>query len=457
MEREGNKISASQNHDFAETLLYGFIHSFCAKDEPLLTDVKSMAITSGSLRYIPDFYLPNGCKALDIKPKTIIEVKSSFTTESILFLRKVHDYFFNKFQKSGYRFLCVFMDGLHEDYLSPKISKVATVGRINSDFNIISYHELSKKAKNASPITYDEKEKEINQQQAILESAQKAFLTERISFFLGAGVSIDAKLPGWDELLKRVIEQASTEGITTLNNSDYDGLLKECGNSSIIMGRFLQTFYGGDEKKFKNAIRKALYQGRGKAPGSLAKTICKMVKYDKDNICSIITYNYDDLIEQGLKKINLDNIPVFGDAQLSTAMPIYHVHGYLPQEKDYPSKIVLSEREYHEIYRRSFHWSNVEQLHAMQRSVCFFIGMSMTDPNLRRLLDIAQGEVKGITRDMRHFAFIRDYKEINGNTDPMKIDDMKRRMSEMLRDLGVAVVWYKEHTDLPAILEKLIS
>ena len=93
----------------------------------------------------------------------------------------------------------------------------------------------------------------------------------------------------------------------------------------------------------------------------------------------------------------------------------------------------------------------------MQRSVCFFIGLSMTDPNLRRLLDIAQGEVKGSARDMRHFAFIREYKDVNGKADKDKIDDLKGRMSEMLRDLGVAVVWYKEHSELPAILEKLMS
>ena len=459
MEKEGNNNLQSRSSNFAETFLYSFINNFCKKSEPLLTDTNSLAITSGLRKYIADFYLPKGCKELGLKPKTLIEVKSSFTTNSIQFLRELHDSFYSKFKEKGYHFLCIFMDGSREDYLLP-MPNFGVVGRISDDFNIMFFDELVKRTtKQIDPVIFDDndKAKYEKQQQAIIENAHKAFLTERVSLFLGAGVSIDSRLPSWDELLKRVIDEANKAGITTLNRKDYDSLLKECGSSSIIMGRFLQTFFDGDEDKLKNVIRKALYQGVKKNPGELAKTICKMVRYDKENICSIITYNYDDLIEQGLKNINLDNIPVFGDVQHSTALPIYHVHGYLPQEKDYPSDIVLSEKEYHEIYRRSFHWSNVEQLHAMQRSVCFFIGLSMTDPNLRRLLDIAQGEVKGKARDMRHFAFIRDYKDVNGSTNAKKLEDLKRRMSEMLRDLGVAVVWYKEHQDLPAILDKLIS
>lgn len=456
MEREGKKVFASQNNDFAETLLFGFIQNFCTEDEPLLTDVKDMAIVSGLRKYIPDFYLPNGCQKLGMKPKTIIEAKSNFTTGSIQFLRELHDNFYSEFQKKGYHFLCVFMDDSHEEYQF-MASIFGLKSRLNDDFNIIFFDKLIEKAnKQGASITFDNKVSD-EQQKAIIENAHKAFLTERVSFFLGAGVSIDSNLPDWEELLKRVIEQASKDGVTTLKRDDYDGLLKECGSSSIIMGRFLQTFFDGDEEKFKTAIRQALYQGGKKQPGALAKTICKMVKYDRENICSIITYNYDDLIEQGLKSVKIDNIPVFGDVQHSTAMPVYHVHGYLPQEKDYPSDIVLSEKEYHEIYRRSFHWSNVEQLHAMQRSVCFFIGLSMTDPNLRRLLDIAQGEVKGNSRDMRHFAFIKEYDKINGNADAKKLCDLKRRMSEMLRDLGVAVLWYKKHSDLPGVLDKLMQ
>lgn len=456
MKTNGNTVQ--RNIVFSETLLYGFIHNFCKNDEPILTEVRTMAFESGSRRYIPDIYLPNGCSALQIKPKTMIEVRTQFNTESILMLRELYDYFYHDFQKKGYNFVCVFMEGSREDNLIP-FPNIGLHGRFNDQFYFTFFNDLFKKVKKQlDSITFDNKAKdEQQQQQAIIENAHKAFLTEKVSFFLGAGVSIDAKLPGWEELMKRVIDQAFKDGVTTLKRDDYDSLLKECGSSSIIMGRFLQTFFDGDEEKFKTAIRKALYQGVNKQPSDLAKSICKLVKYDKENICSIITYNYDDLIEQGLKSINLDNIPVFGDIQHSTALPIYHVHGYLPQKKDYPSNIVLSEKEYHEIYRRSFHWSNVEQLHAMQRSVCFFIGLSMADPNLRRLLDIAQGEVSGNSRDMRHFAFIREYKEVNGSTETKKLEDLKKRMSEMLRDLGVAVVWYKEYSDLPVILDRLMS
>ena len=102
-----------------------------------------------------------------------------------------------------------------------------------------------------------------------------------------------------------------------------------------------------------------------------------------------------------------------------------------------------------------YDWSNVEQLHAMQRSVCFFIGLSMTDPNLRRLLDIANDN-QSQSLDIRHFVFLSKEKSAEGLTGK-KAEEFCDKIEDMLRGLGVAVVWYKDYPDLPKLLDSMIA
>lgn len=128
---------------------------------------------------------------------------------------------------------------------------------------------------------------------------------------------------------------------------------------------------------------------------------------------------------------------------------------------------VLSEESYHELYREVYQWSNVEQLHALNNTVCVFIGLSMTDPNLRRLLEFSytQGEEDQIP----HYAFLRkshfEYAEQPNNSgkkewkvvSTVKQDKENREIiEEMLRELGVNVIWYDDHKDLPDKLDDLL-
>lgn len=92
---------------------------------------------------------------------------------------------------------------------------------------------------------------------------------------------------------------------------------------------------------------------------------------------------------------------------LPNEKPIYHVHGYVPRNNYIRSKPILSEKDYHELYKEAFHWTNVEQLHALNRNTCIFIGLSMQDPNLRRLLDISRGMLVDNMRDNPHFLFMQ--------------------------------------------------
>lgn len=111
---------------------------------------------------------------------------------------------------------------------------------------------------------------------------------------------------------------------------------------------------------------------------------------------------------------------------------------------------VLSEEQYHEVYANAYNWGNVELLHALNRTTCFFIGLSMNDPNLRRILEISHNEAADQTR---HYAFLARQQ----NFDTEKKDKCFQYVqTEIFKNLGLNVIWYNKHEELPVLLSQVI-
>ena len=53
-----------------------------------------------------------------------------------------------------------------------------------------------------------------------------------------------------------------------------------------------------------------------------------------------------------------------------------------------------------------YNWANITQLNYMINNTCVFIGLSMTDPNMRRLLEIAAQKRTDIKDTCRHYAIM---------------------------------------------------
>jgi len=94
---------------------------------------------------------------------------------------------------------------------------------------------------------------------------------------------------------------------------------------------------------------------------------------------------------------------------LPNEIGIYHVHGFLPRKDEIKTdnKITLSEDIYHAQYNDIYSWQNLVQLDKYQNCVCLFIGISLTDPNLRRLLDIAKNQ--RVDKSIVHYNIRKNY------------------------------------------------
>lgn len=172
-------------------------------------------------------------------------------------------------------------------------------------------------------------------------------------------------------------------------------------------------------------------------------------------ISAVLTYNYDTLLEDQLGLLKIPYMSVFQKEKVTKKQtPIFHVHGIIPPEakSDEAQKFhpVLAENDYHDLYGDVHNWSNTLTLQSLHHSRCVLIGLSMTDPNLRRLLDIAK-RGQGEDLDLYHFVFLGRKED----EDPSYYD----RQETIMAGLGLQVIWYEikddSHEDLQTLLKQL--
>lgn len=392
--------------------------------------------------FIADIYLPEGCKNLEIPGKSIVEVKYTFLYDTL------------------YRFKNLFrllkekepIENFYVIYVTCSDIFKKTFNLYKKDnFHIISFEEIKAKC----PLVLQDSDIKKEDTNKLIEEAKNMVKNHKCTLFLGAGVSIDAGLPSWDKLLKGLIELNENPDGAVFKSGNYDDIERNCAQSSLIIARYIKAGLFYSEKDFNKKLRSVLYKDI-KSEHTLAKNIAHCISWNygksKFGIESVITYNYDDLIEQELNILGVDNSSVYeGNRNNLGEFPIYHVHGILPEKEGANSKIILCEKDYHDVYKESYLWSNVEQLHALSRTICFFIGLSMTDPNLRRLLDFSRNIGD---KSLVHYVFLQKkwFSEHSTKNQDERNDEIQERI---MNDFGLNVIWFEEFSDVPKILEKI--
>lgn len=432
-------------YNYAEEEVYAFIKEQCSKDEDAQFMPWDVLMSKEAGVVVPDIYLPNGCKKLGIEKNTCIEVKANLRYDTFSRMREMSDFINAYLPDRGFHLILVTTEPIGG------ISKI-NVGLVGRDISIVYFNDWIDKVKagrrNAADnyVAYTPSDD--------LKIAQKAFNEGPNTFFLGAGVSRSEGLPDWKQLLISILEKRENR---RLGEDDFKKMLEANGNSMIILARYIRSLYDEKENGALEQDIHAILYSRRKTTTINSKTIreiCNLVKRPENKVRSIVTYNYDDLIEQQLKAIGFDAYSMYKMHEPNSGFPVCHVHGILGQDKKAYTSIVLSEQDYHEQYLRPFLWSNIEQLHALQNHNCFFVGMSMTDPNLRRLLDSTKGGKNSRNQqDFHCFAFLSKNSVTEGIRQGREA--YLDRQRSILENLGVRVVWYDDHNELPDLLKKL--
>lgn len=114
-------------------------------------------------------------------------------------------------------------------------------------------------------------------------------------------------------------------------------------------------------------------------------------------------------------------------------------------------EVVFSEDAYHSQFIEPFSWSNLIQLNKLSQNTCLFIGLSLTDPNLRRLLDVAIR--KNPEKSLNHY-FIKKTPFDSKTGD--KMDKLALLLEEQdANGLGLSMIWVDDYSEVPKILKKI--
>lgn len=416
-----------------------------------------------NLRY--DIGLLNGLKALGIDKPIYVECR-------VTLLSSTFQEVINRFEKGlKYEKNAIFIL-VYDDSRGGM-----SVKRKNPHFKFYGFSELAhivvagKKQLGIDSIPRNNEKyanwEEIRDQR--LEDLKEKLISQKCTPCLGAGVSMDAGIPSWDDLLKNLLIKAKK--IKSIKNAEdqYQTILESNNQSRLIAARIILSKI--DKKDHLRYIRDALYKRYNdnifeKSKGELINALAEL--FIIRNVEQIITFNFDTLLENKIKKKGGKCMSIFGKEIVGKGIiPIYHVHGIIKSKpdpnEDNPKNIwlrpVLSEEEYHKLYGHFHSWSNSVTLNALDNSICILIGLSLTDPNLRRLLDISK-EDKAKTKT--HFVFM-------GRNNKLDKNNYYEIQEDILNSLGLEVIWYniiesndsksgikkEDHSELLSLIYKL--
>jgi len=296
-----------------------------------------------------------------------------------------------------------------------------------------------------------------------------------LTLICGAGVSVDAGVPSWrlllNELLGNLIERQLPEA--PASTADQRKLVElyqtYISPTSLVVAQYLKNGLGDD---FLSMVRKTLY-AKSTDSSELLDAIVDLCRPQRSrkSLQAIITFNFDDLIESNLRRQHITHVPIYSEGKKASRfeLPIYHVNGFLPRDGDLSAEnsIVFSEDTYHSQFIDPFSWSNLVQLNQLNHGICLFVGLSMTDPNLRRLLDVSMR--KNPERHANHYVFKcrHDAQSLNHHVARLGLEaddaDTAKRfvaMSEILEEqdssnLGLNTIWVDDFDEIPPFLKSL--
>jgi NAD-dependent SIR2 family protein deacetylase len=311
-----------------------------------------------------------------------------------------------------------------------------------------------------------------------LERVRREYSSGNLTLFCGAGVSVPAGIPDWSVLLETLLREVINADGMDRSSLDMDmqralaRLYQSSFNlSSLMIAQYLKNMLGYD---FLNKLRGALYQSNTR-PSPLIDAIVDLCRprRSRSHLNSIITFNFDDLVEDALKKAKVKHRPIHYEGQKirSDELPIYHVHGFLPRSGalDETHQVVFAEDAYHSQFIDSFSWSNLIQLNHLNQNLCLFIGLSMTDPNIRRLLDVSMR--KSPDKTPTHYVFRRRYTvaDVEARLEKLGISRSANYFSrnfiqltetleeQDLKNLGLNVIWIQDFAEIPDFLQRLLE
>ncbi len=367
---------------------------------------------------------------------------------------------------------------------------------------------------------------------------RKAYDERRLVLYLGAGVSVDSALLTWDHLVSAMYFAALSQDSGQVIKRAYrnyllaisEWYLKQNAEPIEITARKIRAFYTeAGSREFLRSLHDTLYTAMLRPGGGVApveeirdllrgnetlmsvKKLCSGTLANPPGVRAVVTYNYDNLLEMCLSRGRLENSlrrrtapqskparreryqSIWRESQEwdRRSLPVYHVHGFVPlnrqNDSSTASEVVFTEEEFNLVANNAYSWSNLVQLECMTNSVGLAIGLSMTDRNMRRLLDacrqtplppriyallprtpapqltdheldsIRDAASDHLARFSRSAGMKAEGRELRQVEEIIRAvhDEGEAKRDDVLHELGVEVLALRDFAELPPLIDRI--
>ena len=331
-----------------------------------------------------------------------------------------------------------------------------------------------------------------------------AWKEKQLVLFLGAGVSIPYGVPSWKNLvLELLFEQAGHTKRLGQMWPHYRRALASWMTdyfeyNPLVLARMVERYYKKrsqkkgaknpvtDDQVFLNQLRTQLYANSKTPAGTRTslQAIAELVEKSRGNVRCVVTFNFDALLEEELEQRNVRPVPIVsGDRQTSGGFRVIHPHGFVPRQGEIDrSRLVFTEDDYHKLTDTVFHWGLSEIVSELRHSTVLFIGLSMSDPSLRRLLDATRNSKIPPHWQLQQKHRVRDQEQADAKIEIEKralrwgkilgYDEQKKEKQlsaalnqaleqadsydrALFQTMGVKTIWLNSFDDIPTLLDMI--
>ena len=308
-----------------------------------------------------------------------------------------------------------------------------------------------------------------------LQAIHESFVSGRLQIVVGAGASIAAGLPGWNDLNASMINEFfrgefenSGPGPFPLEPEELGTLSKvfesRFGRDAVIDLLRQRLDARGEESSFINVLYKALYgdmESYDLQPIHRELAAAMGQRAEADRAAYIYTLNYDDALETAIENVRGEPPEVVTTEGVIGDNAVVHLHGYLSignsdaEPADLvEGEIILSEKDYLSSMGQTAD-QRLSELFEDDDSDVLLLGMSLEDPRLRRLLH--RRASAGIDQDNEVWVLLSEGESHNSG-------DATIRKSHRFADYYVADYWkawgvhaisVSDHEFVPACLRAI--
>jgi hypothetical protein len=342
----------------------------------------------------------------------------------------------------------------------------------------------------------------------------EAYRKRGLVLVIGAGVSQRSGLPTWTALLGRMADALNERGGPHFapGGTKFVNNLRRTGFSLGAIASLFRALCASGQQgdlEFTMLLRDALYRdftpyrnrhatgdlqaevleaGRANTTLRAVAAMCavqgrtdsgEQIYLRNPQIHGIVTFNADTLLREYVEAryrgrraghLLVRSIERASKDPDPDKISIYYMHGLLRfdlkaqnPDKEASDKLVFTEQQYFDFFNDPTSQFNYTFLYLLREHPCLFIGLSLQDDNIRRLLHYSQRErvhayrdeqsslghsPKNGTQDFerkarRHFVLLKR------NPSKPTLDALTTRSLSLL---GVTAIWFDRFADIPAIL-----